>query len=103
MTPALTFIRVRAGKWPVAAVLTTVAVLPAALAQSATQANATFEVASVKPNKSSAGIPTLHIQAGGRFTSTNVTLRELIRVAYRIENIQIVGAPDWIRSERFDI
>src|ERR1700676_1371239 len=62
-----------------------------------------FEVASVKPNKSGDGRIFFQMQPGGRFTATNVPLRELIRVAYGIQNFQLVGGPDWIGSDRFDI
>jgi bla regulator protein BlaR1 len=74
-------------------------------AQSATPAIASeaFEVASVKPNKSGDGRIFFQMQPGGRFTATNVPVRELIRMAYGIQNFQLVGGPDWIGSERFDI
>jgi uncharacterized protein (TIGR03435 family) len=63
----------------------------------------TFEVASVKPNKSGDGRMMLGIQPGGRFTATNVPLRTLIRNAYQLQDFQIVGGPGWIASDRFDI
>jgi uncharacterized protein (TIGR03435 family) len=62
-----------------------------------------FEVASVRPNKSGDGMVRLGIEPGGRFTATNVPLRLLIRNAYQVQDFQLVDAPDWIRSERFDI
>ena len=68
------------------------------------QPRQTFEVASVKPNKS--GEPRVMVRAepGGRFTATNVTLRLLIRNAYGItEDSRIVDAPGWISVERFDV
>jgi len=62
-----------------------------------------FEVASVKPNKSgSLGIQ-IDVPGSDRFTATNVPLRDLIRFAYDVQDIRLVGGPDWIRSERFDI
>src|SRR6185436_10549887 len=33
----------------------------------------------------------------------NTTLRELIRLTYQVRDLQLIGAPDWIASERFDI
>jgi uncharacterized protein (TIGR03435 family) len=63
---------------------------------------ATFEVASIKPNKSG-GVNTLFGIQGDRFTATNTTLRELIRLTYQVRDLQLLGAPDWIASERFDI
>src|SRR5262245_57026044 len=63
----------------------------------------TFEVASVKPNKSGDGRVMIGMQPGGRFTTTNVPLRALIRQAYQLQDFQIVEGPDWINNERFDI
>jgi uncharacterized protein (TIGR03435 family) len=40
---------------------------------------------------------------GGRFSATNVPLREIIRVAYSVPDFVIVDAPGWTSSERFDI
>jgi uncharacterized protein (TIGR03435 family) len=62
-----------------------------------------FEVASVKPNKSGDQHITVHVQPGGRFTATNTTLRLLIRNAYRVQDFQISGGPNWVNSEHFDI
>jgi bla regulator protein BlaR1 len=64
---------------------------------------AAFEVASVKPNNSGEGFIRFGMQPGGRFTATNAPLRELLRFAYAVQNFQIVDAPGWIASERFDI
>jgi uncharacterized protein (TIGR03435 family) len=62
-----------------------------------------FEVASVKPNKSNDGRVMIGMQPGGRYTATNVPLRQLIRQAYQVQETQLVGGPEWIRTERFDI
>jgi uncharacterized protein (TIGR03435 family) len=63
----------------------------------------TFEVASVKPNTSGDVRVMFGMRPGGRFTATNVPLRELIRMAYGLQNVQVQGGPDWIGSERFDV
>jgi uncharacterized protein (TIGR03435 family) len=63
----------------------------------------TFEVASVRPNKSGEPFVRLGIQPGGRYTATNVPLRLLIRNAYQLQDSQIIGAPGWVDSDRFDI
>src|SRR5437870_2308512 len=55
----------------------------------------TFEVASVKPNKSGDGRVMMGMQPGGRFNGTNVTLRLLIRLAYQLQDFQIAGGPSW--------
>jgi uncharacterized protein (TIGR03435 family) len=62
-----------------------------------------FEVASIKPNHSGDGRVMMQQQPGGRFTATNIPLRLLIRNAYQLQDFQIVGAPSWINSERYDI
>ena len=66
-------------------------------------ADLTFEVASVKPNKSGDGRVLLGLQPGGRFTATNVPARLLLRQAYNVQDFQIVGGPDWLGSDRFDV
>jgi bla regulator protein blaR1 len=66
-------------------------------------ASLSFEVASVKPNKSGEPFIRFGMQPGGRFTATNVPARELIRFAYRVQDFQMIGLPDWTRSERFDV
>lgn len=62
-----------------------------------------FDVASVKPNKSGEGIIRLEIQPGGRFAATDFPLKQFIRAAYTLQLYQIVDAPSWLESERFDI
>ena len=34
---------------------------------------------------------------------TNVTLRLMIRNAYRVQDSQIAGGPDWLNTARFDV
>ena len=63
----------------------------------------TFEVASVKPNNSGDGRVAIIGQPGGRITMTNVPLRLMIRNAYRVQDSQIVGGPDWLNTARFDV
>lgn len=72
-------------------------------APAAPNASLTFEVASVKPNKSGENFIRFQNQPGGRFNINNAPLREIIRFAYQLQNFQIVGAPDWIASDRFDV
>jgi bla regulator protein blaR1 len=68
-----------------------------------TPANQTFEVASVKPNKTGDGRIMFGLQPGGRFNATNVTLRMLLRQAFNVQEFQITGGPDWMASDRFDV
>ena len=62
----------------------------------------TFDVVSVKPNLSGQG------QSGtdsrpGRIEATNVTLRSLILRAFGKQEFEVVGGPDWVTTDRFDI
>jgi uncharacterized protein (TIGR03435 family) len=36
-------------------------------------------------------------------TATAVTVASLLRIAYRIQPYQLVGAPAWISTKRYDI
>ena len=63
----------------------------------------TFEVASVKPNKSGDQRVMMQLPPTGRLTATNISLRLLLRQAYDVQDFQIVGGPNWLNSDRFDI
>jgi uncharacterized protein (TIGR03435 family) len=66
-----------------------------------------FEVASVKHNKSDSPGVRLFFQPGGRFVAENVTLQFLIAAAYGdprpLADFQIIGGPKWINSDRFNV
>jgi uncharacterized protein (TIGR03435 family) len=62
-----------------------------------------FEVATVRPNGSGEANASIRVQPGGRLTATNQTLRNLIRNAFNLQPDQMIGGPDWINSDRFDI
>ena len=62
-----------------------------------------FEVASVKPNNSGSQNSNMELHPGGRITGTNVVLAGLIRTSFNIQPYQLVNAPDWIETARFDI
>src|ERR1044071_2057913 len=42
-------------------------------------------------------------QPGGRFNTFNTPVRLLITFAYQIQGYQLVGGPDWIGNNRYDI
>jgi uncharacterized protein (TIGR03435 family) len=73
--------------------------LPPAAQQSATA----FEVTSVRPNDSGSPRSGTTIPPGGRFEGTNVTLQQLVKVAHDVRDVQIVGGPAWVKSDRFDV
>jgi len=60
-------------------------------------------VASVKPNNAADARTFSEYLPGGRFTATAVTVSQLLRIAYRIQPYQLLGAPAWISTKRFDI
>jgi uncharacterized protein (TIGR03435 family) len=62
-----------------------------------------FEVASIRLNKSGVEQASVRAQPGGRLTVSNNSLRNIIRNAYNVQNFQIVGGPDWINTDRWDI
>lgn len=70
-----------------------------------TQIAPTFEVASIKPNKSGDFRRGIGPEPGGRFGAINVPLRDLVAFAYGISNgdARIVGGPEWMARERFDV
>jgi uncharacterized protein (TIGR03435 family) len=88
--------------WSVAAVGGIVGVLTAQ-----TPASPAFDAASVKPNKSGNSQKGIGPEPGGRFSAINVSLQELIPFAYGIAqlsaNTRVVGGPEWVSSDRFDI
>jgi uncharacterized protein (TIGR03435 family) len=63
-----------------------------------------FEAASIKPsNPDNPPGQGIQRQPGGRFRTINAPARMLITFAYQIQGYQLVGGPDWISSERYDI
>ena len=79
-----------------------VAALLAVLAAAAVPSAQRFDVVSVKANRSGE-TRTGYQTPPGRLQATNVPLRFLIRNAYRIPEPRIVGGPDWIGTDRFDV
>jgi len=71
-------------------------------AQESQPARLTFDVVSVKRTRPDAGAS---IVGGGRgqYQAINVPLRVTITNAWNLRDHQIVGAPDWLASDRFDI
>ena len=85
--------------------------IPATLLPLAAQQQAAaFEVVSVKRNNGGGGSTTIAILPNGRFGARNAALRALIAYAHGnadpfipLPNSRVIGGPDWIDSERFDI
>jgi uncharacterized protein (TIGR03435 family) len=62
-----------------------------------------FEVASVKPGDPNERRVSILMTPGGRFTTTNASLKMLIGFAYDVRNHQISGGPNWLDSEKYNI
>ena len=62
-----------------------------------------FEVASIKLNKSLYDGGSVRFPPAGRFLGRNVSLRPLIAIAYKLKAFQLLGGPSWIDDERYDI
>lgn len=69
----------------------------------AQEATPTFEVASVKPNTSGEGGMFMRMMPGNRVTVTNMAPRQLITMAFQLQQFQLTGGPSWIDKDRFDI
>ena len=63
----------------------------------------TFEVATIRQNRSGDRGGGIRRQPGGRLTVTNMSLRTLITFAYQITGYQLVGGPGWADSDAFDV
>lgn len=72
-------------------------------APAAPESRQAFEVASIKKNVSGSEQASVRTMPGGRLAVTNNSLRNIIRNAYNVQNFQIVGGPDWINNDRWDI
>lgn len=77
----------------------------------ASSADPSFDVVSVKrvargtPPSVVMGVPPgqIAVRPGGRFAAPWVTVRDLVRVAYGITDVQVLGGPEWVPTDRFDI
>lgn len=63
----------------------------------------TFEVASVKVNKSGEMGASIRRQPGGRLNAVNMPLRDLVQFAFQVRPFQIEGVPGWAVTTRYDI
>ena len=84
----------------IAVVICSTAPAPAQSPPAGAAAPPSFEAASIRPSP------------GGfidfrffpiRFVGTNLTLGQLIEQAYNIQPRELIGGPDWLRIDRFDV
>ena len=63
-----------------------------------------FEDADVKPSKGeSPNGGKIRILPGGRLEMPNTTVKRLIMGAYGVQQDMVIGGPNWIDSDEFDI
>jgi len=74
-----------------------------ALFAQAASAPLTFEVASIKPSDPNARGTQLMLQPPNGIRVVNAPVTMLITFAYNIRDFQLVGAPGWTSSARYDI
>lgn len=61
-----------------------------------------FDVTSVKRQTGQAP-PISGLQASGRFIAPGTTVKGLIETAYGLRGYQVIGGPDWIDTDRFEV
>jgi bla regulator protein BlaR1 len=76
-------------------------------AANATLPSPMYSSVSIKPSKPAAGelyrAKMMVNLSDGSFTASDITLQRLIQLAYHIQDSLIVGGPDWVNTEKFDI
>jgi uncharacterized protein (TIGR03435 family) len=87
---------------PVVAGVLSAATLPSAFDATAS-GRPRFDAATVRPNATGGARVSMLILPDGTWEATNVTLESMIRLSYRLQPSQLVGGPDWIYTDRFDI
>jgi uncharacterized protein (TIGR03435 family) len=78
----------------------------AALPLAAQQAAPAFEVASIKKQTAPiipSGPPGAAPALSGMFRRGNATVVTLVRIAYNVTDAQIIGGPDWVRNDLFEV
>jgi uncharacterized protein (TIGR03435 family) len=66
-------------------------------------ADPTFEVATIKPNNSGATSMQGLTVNGRNFATRASSLLDLIAFSYEVQAKQVVGGPDWLDKDRYDI
>jgi uncharacterized protein (TIGR03435 family) len=75
---------------------------PPVIPPMASNADPSFEVATIKPSKPDTPGKAFRVQ-GRRFSTLNTTLSDIISFADGTHPKQLVGAPAWVETDKFDI
>ena len=62
-----------------------------------------FDVASIRPDRTGSESRRAGTSPGGMFTATNVRLKLLIARAFGVAEFQVAGGPSWLEAETYDI
>jgi len=62
-----------------------------------------FDVVSIKRNKDPDGPRFFNAPSPGRLSLINQTVRQIIGSSHQLQDYQIIGGPEWLRTDRFDI
>src|SRR5262249_26469068 len=62
-----------------------------------------FQAVSVKPNVSGSPFARVDVRSPGRFSAVNVPVAVLVRIAYGLDDFEMVGGPRWFESDRYDV
>jgi uncharacterized protein (TIGR03435 family) len=70
----------------------------------ARDANPDWEVATVKPSNPNDTWGAQHIQMHGRYMALlDTTVEEFLLLGYSVQKSQLVGLPDWAKTEKWDV
>jgi Protein of unknown function (DUF3738). len=75
---------------------------PPRLPPMAADAKPSFEVATIKPTSPDTQGKGINVQ-GSHFRTRNTSLSDLIAFSYGLQQKQIIGAPDWVGTDKWDI
>ena len=86
-----------------AAIIAVTSPLAAQDQKAATNVRLSFEVASIKQNRSGTTGWSFGAQPGGRWRMVNRSVATLIREAYPAQVPELLGAPAWVTSDPYDV
>jgi len=79
------------------------AIMSLAVSAKSSPQRAAFEVASIKASDPANFRFEVRVQPGGRLTVTGASLKALVTFAFAVRDFQILGGPNWIATDRWDI
>jgi uncharacterized protein (TIGR03435 family) len=85
------------------AIAATLAVVATLSASPVARQQPVFDAATIKPNRSGADGSSIGQRPGGQYVMTNGPIGMLLQNAFAPQNRELVGAPDWVGSERYDL